>query len=195
MQNQLNVSQEEVKLEHEAPESTPFNYNQLDDPTASFLKERENNIITIASNTIVQTGKELNEAQERLSKCGYGCFEEWYTSLGFKKQTVYNYINYFKMIVQRLDKQELIEALPKSLVYEIAKPNADKEAKEQVLVGNISTLKEFKESVRLEKVSPLIMKRLEKENEVLLEENKQLKSILANIAAESSKLYLMEVAK
>ena len=51
------------------------------------------------------------------------------------------------------------------------------------------------EGVRLEKVSPLIMKRLEKENEVLLEENKQLKSILANIAAESSKLYLMEVAK
>ena len=44
MQNQLNKNQEETKLEHEAPKSKPFNYDQLDDPTASFLKERETNI-------------------------------------------------------------------------------------------------------------------------------------------------------
>ncbi|ERI90963.1 hypothetical protein HMPREF1982_03525 [Clostridiales bacterium oral taxon 876 str. F0540] len=42
-------------------------------------------------------GKELKEAQEELSKHGYGCFQEWYEFLGFKTTTVYNLINRFNL--------------------------------------------------------------------------------------------------
>lgn len=54
------------------------------------------------------------------------------------------------MIKQILPEQRnLIEDLPVSLTYEIAKPSANPELKQKVLDGEIKTLKEYKE---LEKV-------------------------------------------
>lgn len=31
-------------------------------------------------------------------KRGYGCFEEWYRSLGFKKTKAYEYINHYNFV-------------------------------------------------------------------------------------------------
>lgn len=128
-------------------QNATFNYNQLDTGTANFLKEKELNIQTIASNMATQVGKELKDARDMLAGNNQydGVFEKWYTSIGFKKRTVYNLINYHNLVVQNLHNQNLIESLPKSLVYEIAKPSADEELKEKVLEGDITTLKEYKE--------------------------------------------------
>jgi hypothetical protein len=109
------------------------------------LKQKENNMREIVGNAYTQLGKELKEAQEALANNRTGIFEEWYTALGFKKQTVYNMINRYNLIVQQLDNKELIEELPLRLTYEIAKKNAPAELKQKVLDGEVKTLKDYKE--------------------------------------------------
>ncbi|MGW7764815.1 hypothetical protein, partial [Bacillus velezensis] len=78
-----------------------------------------------------------------------GLFERWCNSIGLKKDLVYRLINRFKLIANCED-QKIIEDLPVSLTYEIAKPSSEstdskKQAKEAVLNGEIKTLKEYKE--------------------------------------------------
>ncbi len=78
-----------------------------------------------------------------------GLFEKWYTSIGFKKQNVYNYIQIYNE-VQNLhgDQLESFEQLPKSLQIEVSKPSHNSELKEKVLDGDIKTHKEYKELER-----------------------------------------------
>lgn len=68
------------------------------------------------------------------------------TGIGFKKQTVYNYIQIYNE-VQNLhgDQLETFEQLPKSLQIELSKPSHNSELKEKVLDGDIKTHKEYKE--------------------------------------------------
>ncbi|MGW7765245.1 hypothetical protein, partial [Bacillus velezensis] len=78
-----------------------------------------------------------------------GLFERWCNSIGLKKDLVYRLINRFKLIANCED-QKIIEDLPVSLTYEIAKPSSEstepkKQAKEAVLNGEVKTLKEYKE--------------------------------------------------
>ena len=122
-----------------------FDYTALDQQTTNFLKQKESVMGEIVGKAYTELGCQLKEAQDELSKHGYGCFEEWYVSLGFKKQSVYNYMNRYELIVQQLDKRDMIEEMPKNLVYEIAKPSADPELKQQVLDGKITTNKQYKD--------------------------------------------------
>ncbi|CCJ32851.1 hypothetical protein [Caloramator australicus] len=127
-----------------------FDYNQLDTSTAEFLKQKERNMREIVGNAYTQLGKELKEAQERLAgKNQYdGVFEKWYMALGFKKDTVYRLIQRYELVLANCENQKLIEELPVSLTYEIAKPSADEELKQKVLAGEIKTLKEYKELLK-----------------------------------------------
>ena len=159
-----------------------FDYKQLDQSTAEFLRHKENNMREIFSNTCTKLGKELKEAQEKLASNYRGVFEEWYTSLGFKRQTVYNLINRYELVLQNPENTNLIEELPKSLVYEIAKPSANPELRQKVVDGDIRTHKEFKELERKQKEAEQKAKELEAESEqyrhqcdLLLDENKTLK--------------------
>ena len=139
-------------------EITQFKYEQLDESTADFLRKKESNMREIVGKAYTELGKELYEAQQRLARQGSkydGVFEKWYTHLGWKKQTVYNLINRYNL-VQKLDKvsdKDLIEELPTTLSYEIANPNADStpakaQAKSEVLAGDISSLKEYRERIK-----------------------------------------------
>lgn len=71
---------------------TVFDYGQLDGSTADFLQKKEDNMREIVGKAYTELGRELKEAQDELAKHGYGCFEEWYTSVGFKRQNVYRLI-------------------------------------------------------------------------------------------------------
>ena len=126
----------------------PFDYSQLDEQTAIFLRQKELNMRNIVGNAYTELGRELKEAQEALSNHRNGIFEEWYTSLGFKKRTVYNLIQRYELIVQNLHNKDLIEELPASLTYEISKPSANEELKQKVLAGEIKTLKEYREKLK-----------------------------------------------
>lgn len=127
-----------------------FNYSEVDKPTADFLKNKEMTMRNIMTKAYTELGKELKDAQERLSNQRNGIFEEWYMSLGFKKSQVNRIINRYNFIVSNWDNKEVVESLPISLSYEISKPSADAEVRTKVLNGEIKTLKELKqhESVR-----------------------------------------------
>ena len=79
----------------------------------------------IVGKAYTELGKELYEAQQGLSKKGYGCFEEWFTTLGFKKRNVYRLIDRYKLVRANLAQTDLLEDLPVSLSYEIASPSAE----------------------------------------------------------------------
>ncbi|POI16399.1 hypothetical protein C2145_09840 [Bacillus velezensis] len=130
--------------------STEFKYELVDQSTADFLKQKEFNMREIVGKAYTKLGRELKEAQDVLSKNRYGCFQEWVESIGFKKDKVYGLIQRYELIVGNSDNRNLIEDLPVSLTYEIAKPSSEsteskKQAKEAVLNGEVKTLKEYKE--------------------------------------------------
>ncbi|AUJ25829.1 hypothetical protein A21D_02783 [Virgibacillus dokdonensis] len=101
---------------------------QLDDSTATFLRKKESNMREIVGKAYTELGRELKEAQDELSRRGSkyeGVFERWYTSIGFKRQKVYDLINRYNLLRISEEVSDVIEDLPVSLTYEIAKPSAD----------------------------------------------------------------------
>lgn len=124
-----------------------FNYNQLQPEIADFLKDKETSMRETVSNAYYQLGKELKEAQAKLAGDNQynGVFQKWYESLGFSRSTVYRYIDYYDLVLSNWEDRKQIESLPKSLVYEIAKKSADPKLKQQVLDGDITSHKKYKE--------------------------------------------------
>lgn len=127
--------------------STNFDYSIVDDITAQFLKVKEQELQSIVLNSSIQLGEKLIEAQEKLASFKTGTFEKWFTSIGLKKRTVYNYINQAKFVHQmhEYEQIEMFQELPTTLKTEISKPSAKPEAVEMVLSGDIKTTKEYRE--------------------------------------------------
>ena len=136
-------------------QTNKFDYSLLDTETADFLKDRENSMKQTLEKTAQSLGEDLSKARDKLSNHYKGTFEKWYTALGFKKQSVYNYINRYEYVVQRLDNQSDIEKfqeLPVRLQNEMSKKTAKNEVNQAVFDGDITTHKEYKEmEKRLEK--------------------------------------------
>lgn len=124
-----------------------FDYSVVDDKTAHFLQLKEQEMQSIVLNSSIQLGEKLIEAQEKLAKFKTGTFEKWFTSMGMKKQTVYNYINQAQFVHQMDEyKQiEMFQELPTTLRTEISKPSAIPEAVDLVLTGDIKDTKEYRE--------------------------------------------------
>lgn len=127
-----------------------FDYSVLDTTTKEFLEERANIIYGIQSKSAYEIGKQLARAQEKLSQNRYGCFEEWYRSLGFKKTKAYEYINHYNFIRSQSEQLniEKFEELPSKLQAEMSKPSAKPEVNQAVFNGDITTHKEYKELER-----------------------------------------------
>lgn len=127
-----------------------FNYSLVDAKTKEFLEERANIIYGIQSKSAYEIGKQLAKAQEELSTRGYGCFEEWYRSLGFKKTKAYEYINHYNFVCSQNEQAniEKFESLPKVLQAQVSKPSANPEVNQAVFNGDIKTHKEYKELER-----------------------------------------------
>ena len=139
-----------------------FDYSLVDFKTQEFLQERSNIIYGIQSKSAYEIGKQLVKAQEVLAKKRYGCFEEWYRSLGFKTTKAYEYINYYKFISSQSEGLNIktFEELPKKLQSEMSKPSANPELNQKVFDGDITTHKEYKELERKLKESEERNKRL-----------------------------------
>lgn len=127
-----------------------FDYSVLDTTTKEFLEERANIIYGIQSKSAYEIGKQLARAQEKLSQNRYGCFEEWYRSLGFKTTKAYEYINHFKFISSQSEELNIkkFEELPSKLQAEMSKPSAIPEVNQAVFDGDVKTHKEYKELER-----------------------------------------------
>ena len=127
-----------------------FNYSLVDAKTKEFLEESANIIYGIQSKSAYEIGKQLAKAQEKLARNRYGCFEEWYRSLGFKTTKAYVYINHFKFISSQSEELniEKFEELPRKLQAEMSKPSANPEVNQAVFNGDVTTHKEYKELER-----------------------------------------------
>lgn len=127
-----------------------FKYNELPKELSDFIIEKENILNGIKHRYAKEVGKVFYEAQQEFSDFNNGgLFEKWYTSIGFKKRNVYNYIQIYNEVQQlHGDQLETFEELPKRLQLEISKPSHIPELKEKVLDGDIKTHKEYKELER-----------------------------------------------
>lgn len=108
-------------------EVTKFNYKQLDTDTSEFLQRKEHNMREIVGKAYTEMGRELAEARRKLAGNNQydGVFEKWYTYMGFNRKMVNRLIQRYDLVVTNCHKQNMIEDLPVSLTYEIAKPSAD----------------------------------------------------------------------
>ncbi len=70
-----------------------------------------------------------------------------YTSIGFKRQTVYRLIQRYEFLTSPTvgnDVENIVENLPLTLSYSISSPDAPKELVDRVLSGDITTNAEYK---------------------------------------------------
>lgn len=124
-----------------------FQYDSLPQKLSESIIEKENILNGIKHRYAKEVGKVFYDAQQEFSDYNNGgLFEKWYTSIGFKKRNVYNYIQIYNE-VQNLhgDQLESFEQLPKSLQIEVSKPSHNSELKEKVLDGDVKTHKKYKE--------------------------------------------------
>lgn len=135
------------KAEPKLGELTLFDYSLLEDEEAAEkLRGCERVIRQETAGYFTLIGLKLKEAQDILSKAHVGTFEKWYSSLGFKRQTVYRLIQRYEFISSPTvggNNEELFEGLPLSLSYSISKPSAPAELVEQVMSGDITTNAEY----------------------------------------------------
>ncbi|MCM1579164.1 MAG: hypothetical protein NC078_10240 [Ruminococcus sp.] len=140
--------------------ASSFNYAVLSAEMGDYLKRKEQQLKNEYMNFTANCGAIFAEAQERLAAAGRynnGVFVKWIESMGFKKDTVYRMINVHKFYLSLIakDEQEIFDALPKYLQYDISAKSAPPELVEQVMNGDITTHAEY---VKLKK-------ELEKERE------------------------------
>lgn len=123
-----------------------FDYSELDNSIAKSLRDCEAVIRQETAGYFTILGAKFKEAQDLLANHSSGTFERWYTSMGFKRQTVYNLIQRFEFSSSpKIEgREDAFEALPLTLSYEISKPTAPAELVDKVLEGDITSNAEYK---------------------------------------------------
>lgn len=125
-----------------------FDYAEVSADLGASLRKHEATIRGIQSKAIYDIGEELAAARDEMSGTAGnhvgGRFYAWCESIGLKVKTVQNILAYHDFVRQNLPNQAMLEELPKSLVYEVARKSALPELKQGVLNGDITTLKEYK---------------------------------------------------
>lgn len=139
----------ELPAAQSASDTSVFDYSELDSDTTKALKGCEAVIKQETSGYFTMLGSKFKEAQELLANHGKGTFERWYSSIGFKRQTVYNLIQRYEFSSSPTigGHEEIFEALPVTLSYEISKPTAPPKLVDKVLSGDITSNSEYKKEL------------------------------------------------
>lgn len=170
-----------------------FDYEAVDVVTAGKLKKHETAIRNIQSKAVYEIGEELKAAHDELADHNGGTFYAWCRSIGFNTSTVKNILNYHEYVSQNLTNGDLIESLPKSLVYEAARPSTPQELKDGVANGDITSLPQFKKlKAELEATKNVLrtteskLTSAEQERDDEKSKNAELDSIRANIMKQNA---------
>ncbi|MDQ9094244.1 MULTISPECIES: hypothetical protein [Bacillus] len=164
-----------------ANELDKFRYEQLDDSTAEFLRIKESKMREIVGKAYTDLGRELKEAQERLSNHNKykGAFEKWLHHIGMNREQANRLIRRFDLVTNCDNIQaNILEDLPVSLTYEIARPSAEstepkRQAKQAVLNGEVKTLKEYRELLAEKEAAEAALKQAEREADILRDKLEQ----------------------
>lgn len=143
-------------------------YNDLTPDDANFLRAKELQITKIGNSYLTELGAVFKEAQDRFANHKNGVFQKWISYLGISDQTVYNLCNRYDYIAKNFGNIDVIEALPKSLSYEIAKPTANQELVNKTISGEITSLKQYKDELQ----------KLKSENDVLKNRPPEIKEVV-----------------
>ena len=127
-----------------ANEIQPFNYGEIEPATAEKLKRHATAIRGIQSKAIYEIGEELQSAHDELADHNGGTFYAWCESIGIGRDTVQRILRYHEFVAANCGNRELLESLPKSLIYEASKKSTPQELKDKVASGDVTTLPEFK---------------------------------------------------
>lgn len=126
-------------------EIQPFNYGEVDNVTREKLKRHEAAIKGIQSKAVYEIGEELQAVHDELANHNGGTFYAWCESIGIGRDTVKRILNYHAFVSANCTNRDILESLPKSLVYEAARPSAPKALKDGVINGDIRTLADYNE--------------------------------------------------
>jgi len=138
------ISSKELKP-LETKEIKAFDYSNVDDDTAVFLREKELRITQIKFISVYAIGKELKEVHDRLAYHYHGTFGKWCESIGITDRTARNYINAYEYVQKNFPNIEDAEKIQPSLLFAISKPSAPLELQQAVISGDITTHKQYKE--------------------------------------------------
>lgn len=121
-----------------------FEYTEVSDDIGASLRKHEATIRGIQSKAIYDIGEELQAAHDELANHRNGIFYAWCESIGITVDTAKRILRYHDFISANCTNKEILESLPKTLIYEASKKSTPTELKQGVLNGDITTLKEYK---------------------------------------------------
>lgn len=135
MENNLVIKEEKIKDD--------FDYSKVDKETAVVMKNAVENICILKEKTQKNLGKQFSIVQKKLAGNNQydGLFGKWYASLGFKKDFVYDCINYYELLIGNTENQKL-EEVSFSKVCKLAKLKETPELQKEVI--EIAPLKKMK---------------------------------------------------
>ncbi len=168
--NQVNLNRNEILSKYDFS----FGEEIVTNETINFLKDQTIRIHNLSNNFYTDLGKVFKETQDQL--LSDGIFVKWIENIGFKKSSVYNYINRYKFIMTLDEKEkEKVESLPLKVAYEIIKNTYSQDVKYKVLNGEVKKLSDIK---KLASTNNLKKEIKEVSGEVLLTELQEIIDIL-----------------
>ena len=140
-----------------------FDYSGLDEQTVDdlhFAEKEYQHGKKLAERGLVHMGNAIAAAHDALcgvvqqldnskhGNRGDDSFRAWCCSIGITKSTAYNLLQVSALMDGSSPRQRaILEALPPTLLYAVAKPSAPAELVEQVKSGDITTHKQYQEAL------------------------------------------------
>ena len=140
-----------------------FDYSGMDEQTVATLHLAENGYLhgkKLAEKGLVYMGDNIALAHDALcgvvqqldnskhGNRGDDSFRAWCCSIGITKSTAYNLLQVSALMDGSSPRQRaILEALPPTLLYAVAKPSAPAELVAQVKSGDITTHKQYQEAL------------------------------------------------
>lgn len=121
-----------------------FDYTAVDEDTAIYLQDTAKRIAGMRIKAMLDIGRELAEAHDRLANHYQGTFGAWVESLGMSRQTANTYIQCHEYVVRLSDNTFDAEAIQPTLLMAMSRPSAPPELQEAVKTGEIQTITEWK---------------------------------------------------
>lgn len=180
-----------------------FDYSGLDEQTVDdlhFAEKEYQHGKKLAERGLVHMGNAIAAAHDALcgvvqqldnskhGNRGDDSFRAWCCSIGITKSTAYNLLQVSALMDGSSPRQRaILEALPPTLLYAVAKPNAPAELVTQVKSGDITTHKQYQEALAQIKAEKERADAAEKSAQNARKENAYFKELVKSAEAQTSK--------